>query len=160
MRPQMVSFAVRRLRDRAQAEDAVQDALLAALEGFERFAGKSSLRTWLFGILKHKIVDRMRTAGREEPLDIDEDLQGEEAGPDEALARRRLRETIAASLSRLPARTARVLVLRELLGADASEICAELGISVSNLWVMLHRGRRRLRQCPDLGRVAAEALAA
>src|SRR5688500_12166633 len=73
-RPQLLSFAMRRLRNRDQAEDAVQETLLAAVESIERFGGGSSLGTWLIGILKHKIVDALRASSREEPLDYDEDV--------------------------------------------------------------------------------------
>src|SRR5690349_11815884 len=66
-RPYLLRFALLQLRDRSAAEDAVQDALLAAIQGAQRFAGQSSLRTWLIGILKHKIVDSIRKTAREQP---------------------------------------------------------------------------------------------
>src|SRR5919106_6579407 len=85
-RPQLVSFAMRRLRNRDQAEDAVQETLLAALEDMGRFEGGSALGTWLIGILKHKIVDAMRTTAREAPLEDEEHvLPGSD--PEERLAR-------------------------------------------------------------------------
>ena len=58
------------LRNQAQAEDAVQETLIAAIRGAKDFAGKSSVRTWLVGILKHKIIDLIRRASRERPLDL------------------------------------------------------------------------------------------
>jgi RNA polymerase sigma-70 factor (ECF subfamily) len=69
LRPQLLRFAMLRLRNAEEAEDVVQETLLAALEGIGRFRGGSSLRTWVTGILQHKIVDRMRAAAREEPLE-------------------------------------------------------------------------------------------
>lgn len=144
LRPQLVRFAMRRLRDRDRAEDAVQEALLAALEGMERFGGGSSLRTWLTGILKHKIADALRAPSREEPLDYDA-LVSQEHDPEQGFARRRLLDALEAGLRQLPACAARVFVLREVIGMDSAEVCRELSISASNCWVMIHRARRRLR---------------
>ena len=67
-RPQLLKYALLQLRNHAQAEDAVQEALIAAIKGAEGFTGGSSVRTWLIGILKHKIIDYFRKASREEPL--------------------------------------------------------------------------------------------
>lgn len=146
-----------RLRNREQAEDAVQDALLAALEGMARFSGASSLRTWVGSILKHKIVDRMRASGRQEPLD-EGDLVLAASDPEEGFVRHRFLETVERSLGRLPANAARVFVLREVMGLDTGEVCEQLAISASNCWVMLHRARRRLQACPDIRGLAADAL--
>jgi RNA polymerase sigma-70 factor (ECF subfamily) len=155
-RPQLLSFAMRRLRNRDQAEDAVQETLLAALEGMERFGGGSSLGTWLTGILKHKIVDALRASSREEPLDYDEDV-AHGSDPEDELARRRLLHAVDAGLKQLPSCAARVFVLREVMGMDTAEVCRQLSISSSNCWVMHHRARMRLRACPTIG-LAANAL--
>jgi RNA polymerase sigma-70 factor, ECF subfamily len=147
-RPQLLSFAMRRLRNRDQAEDAVQETLLAALQdgGFE---GRSSLQTWLIGILKHKVVDAMRTNARETPLEGEEHFLP--AGdPEAGLARRRAVDAVQARLKQLPSCAARVFVLREVMGMDTAEVCRELAISASNCWVMHHRVRQRLRACPGL----------
>jgi len=149
-RPQLLRFALRRLRDRHRAEDAVQETLLAALEGIERFGGGSSLGTWLTGILKHKIVDALRAGAREEPLDYPE--APHDRHPESELAQRRLLERLDARLKQLPVCAARVFVLREVLGMDTAEVCRELSISRSNCWVMSHRARLRLRA------LAADAL--
>lgn len=151
LRPQLVRFAMRRLRNRHQAEDAVQEALLAALEGRERFGGESSIGTWLTGILKHKIVDALRGEARGESLEYDA-LVSHDHDPELGLARRRLLEALDARLEQLPACAARVFVLREVMGMDTAEVCRELSISRSNCWVMSHRARRRLRP------LAADAL--
>jgi RNA polymerase sigma-70 factor (ECF subfamily) len=140
---------MRRLGDRQHAEDAVQETLLAALENLERFGGGSSLGTWLFAILKHKIVDAMRRASREEPLKLEADLL-HDASPERDLARRRLLEAVDAALKRLPARAARVFVLRELMGMNTQEVCRELSISSANCWVMDYRVRQKLRACPEV----------
>ncbi len=100
----------------------------------------------------------MRRSGRELPL---ESLRGElplpGSDPEEAFARRRFIAVMQRSLETLPAKAARVFVLREVMGFDAAEICAELAISAPNCWVLLHRARLRLRACPEIGRLAAEA---
>ena len=148
-RPQLLSFAMRRLGNRERAEDAVQDALLAALEGLRRFGGGSSVGTWLFAILKHKIVDAMRRASREEPLEFEAE-QPHDAAPESELARRRLLEAADAALKRLPERAARVFVLRVLMGMNTAEVCRELSISSANCWVMDYRARQKLRACREL----------
>src|SRR5437870_13819328 len=66
-RPVLLKFAMLQLRNQAQAEDAVQETLIAAIQGAKNFAGRSSVRTWLVGILKHKIVDLIRRSSREQP---------------------------------------------------------------------------------------------
>ena len=148
-RPQLLSFALRRLGSREQAEDAVQETLLAALEGLERFGGASSLGTWLFAILKHKIVDAMRLSSREEPLDLGTDLP-HDATPESELARRGLLEAVDGALKRLPTRAARVFVLRGVMGMETDEVCRELSISSANCWVMHHRVRQKLRACREV----------
>jgi RNA polymerase sigma-70 factor (ECF subfamily) len=156
-RPQLLSIALRRLRNRDQAEDAVQETLLAALEGIERFGGASSLGTWLVGILKHKIADALRASGKEEPLEYD-DCTMDAPDPAHGLARRRVLEALERGLKQLPGCAARAFVLREVMGMDTAEICTELEISSSNCWVMVHRVRSRLRACPSLRGLAADAI--
>lgn len=139
-------------------EDAVQETLLAALEGARRFAGQSSP----MGILKHKIVDHFRRESREahfEPCDEDgvEHLFREDGhfrkppadwvDPDAALAQREFFEALERGLQRLPPRTARAFHLREVMGLSTEEICETLGISAQNCWIMLYRARLSLRQC-------------
>jgi RNA polymerase sigma-70 factor, ECF subfamily len=157
LRPKLLSFAMRRLRNREQAEDAVQETLLAALEGMDRFGGASSLGTWLIGILKHKIVDAMRASSKDEPLDYDDELpHGRD--PESELARRRVVDAVDARLKQVSSCAARVFVLREVIGMKTAEICQELDISASNCWVMHHRAKQRLRTCPRIRSLAADAL--
>ena len=144
LRPGLLRFAMLRLRNREQAEDAVQDTLLAALEGIESFSGSSSLRTWVGGILKHKITDCLRARGREEPMEFDEVVMPE-SDPEERFFRGRFLEAVQRSLDHLPANAARVFMLREVMGLDPAEVCDSLGMSLSNCWVSLHRAKARLR---------------
>jgi RNA polymerase sigma-70 factor (ECF subfamily) len=165
-RPYLLRFALLQLRDRSAAEDAVQETLLAAIQGAAGFAGQSTVRTWLVGILKHKIVDSIRKSVREQPggfpaaPDSGEDLDAffaddghfaappeEWATPERSLEERRFFDALERCLQSLPRKTASAFTMRELMGLDTEEICKELGISASNCWVMLYRARMSLRAC-------------
>lgn len=167
LRPQLVRFAQLQLRNEAQAEDAVQDALVAVLEKPGSFRGDSSLRTYVTGILKFKIIDLMRQGGRERQFDVDD--AGEElvdalfaadghtretprewGDPDAALAQKDFFRVLEVCLDKLPEQAARVFMMREWLEFDTDEICKELSVSASNVWVILYRARLRLRECLDL----------
>lgn len=166
MRPQLLRFARLQLRVDAAAEDAVQAALLAALEGAADFAGAAAARTWVFAILKNKIIDELRrrqregavmvTAPEDEGDDFDElfDRRGhwEEppptwANPEAAMENSQFWVVFEACLDGVPAKPGRVFMMREILGLETDEICKELGISSSNCWVLLHRARLGLREC-------------
>lgn len=164
-RPYLLRYASLHLRDRHAAEDAVQETLLAALAGKSGFAGRANLRTWLTGILKHKIVDAIRRQAREPalPQDGDDALDDFDAlfrrnghwaerpagwaDPDGALEQSQFFRALELCLERLPARTARAFMLREHLGLDTPEICKELDITPTHCWVMLYRARMTLREC-------------
>ena len=121
-------------------------------------AGKSSLATWLFGILKHKIVDGLRRGSREQPLAQDMDtLMHAGPGPEQSCASRTALLLLERSLGRLPRKSADAFVLCEVLGMDTPEACRALGVTPSHCWVLVHRARQRLRACPHVGQVAAEA---
>jgi RNA polymerase sigma-70 factor (ECF subfamily) len=164
LRPRLLRFARSQLRNDAWAEDAVSETLLAALEKPQAFAGLSQLQTWLTGILKHKLVDQMRRHSREATIlsrddgeDIDEELfdssgHWREApcdwgNPEFSLGQRQFFEILEACVDQLPATQGRVFMMREWLGLETDEICKELTISSTNLWVLLHRARLRLREC-------------
>lgn len=165
-RPQLVKFALLQLRNPTHAEDAVQETFAAALAAADRFSGGSTVRTWLIGILKHKIIDHLRRASREQPLEPfdgesgadDFDALFDERGhfaerpaewgdPERTLGERRFFEALERCLAGLPPKTAQAFVMREMHGADTDEICAALGITRSNCWVMLYRARMLLREC-------------
>jgi RNA polymerase sigma-70 factor, ECF subfamily len=179
LRPDLVRFARLQLRDAAAAEDVVQECLLSALGNRSQFENRSSLKTWAFGILRHKIVDLIRIRSREPNLGA---LMGEDGEDDEAEAADRLAAGLfderghwrtegrpgrwadpedafeqkafwavfEACLDRLPAKTARVFSMREILGLETEEICKETGISATNCWVVLHRARSALRACLEV----------
>jgi RNA polymerase sigma-70 factor (ECF subfamily) len=161
-------FALMRVRKPEIAEDLVQDSLLAAVRTVENFAGRSSERSWLVGILKNKIADHFRKLGRETTFTDMEFLDDEmshkfesgfwnhDAGPkdwqeSEAVTYRgEFWQTMRGCLDKLPPRVADVFMMREMDGQDTLEICEALKISQSNLWVMLHRARMALRECLEL----------
>ncbi len=158
LRPQLVRYARARLLNPAHAEDAVQEAMLAAIENIESFSGGSSLASWLTGILRHKIVDCVRRAARDQWQEMDNDGNAIEAdgphasgcvGPEQLLARRQLWEALARCMRDLPVRTADTFVLRELVGMNTAETCRALAVSESHCAVMLHRARKRIRATLD-----------
>src|SRR5712691_12916876 len=170
----LFKYAVFRLRDSSAAEDAVQETFLAALKAYEKFEGRGSERTWLVGILKHKIADHFRRLTREAPLGQEEDEGPEHpefftrtdewtnhwnadyapsdwhSTPAELIERSDFRRVFNDCLSPLPKRTASAFTLREVDGLTSEEICEMLSITVNNLWVMLHRARLQLRNCLEM----------
>ena len=170
LRPDLLRFARLQLRDAGAAEDAVQETLLAALAGSQSFAHRSSYKTWLVSILRNKIVDIIRSQSREVPASsLASDEEGDEAlaeklfepgghwraearpgrwaDPEASFEQQQFWRVFEACLDHLPAKTARVFMMREILGLETSEICKETGISTSNCWVVLHRARLSLRTC-------------
>ncbi len=170
----LFKYAVFRLRDDTAAEDAVQETFLAALKAYEKFEGRGSERTWLVGILKHKIIDHFRKVTREATIgeDVDEGSDHDEffrqsgrwtghwdpdhaptdwhATPHELAERSDFWQVFGDCLTPLPERTASAFTFREIDGLSTEEICAILGIKTNNLWVMLHRARLHLRNCLEI----------
>jgi len=151
-RAYLVRFAMRRLRDPMLAEDAVHDVFEAVLSGRATFAGRAALRSWLTAVLKHKIVDAMRRAPLHESLDDDTDDGGgpghdvvcPRPGPEEVVEQRELLGRALASIEALPAGLRDAIRLRVLDERSAESACRELGISEENLFVRVHRARKRL----------------
>lgn len=165
----LLRFARLQLRNDAWAEDAVSETLLAALAKPQSFGNRSQLKTWLVGILKHKVVDILRQRAREVSLDTDEDDGSEElealmfradghfaarpadwGNPEQALGSRQFFEVLEACAEKLPAAMGRVFLMREWLELSSDEICKELALTPTNLYVQLHRARLRLRECLEL----------
>lgn len=168
-RDYLMRYALYRLRDQAAAEEAVQDTLLAALQAKQGFAAQSSVKTWLTGILKHKIIDAQRKLCRD-PFQLDEPVDGEGdasdfdglfdktghwgsegprtwAHPEAALEQQDFWRTYEACTERMPKRTALVFAMRETMGYEIDDICQNLEISATNCSVLLYRARMSLRQC-------------
>jgi len=167
LRPYLVRYATLQLRDAEAVQDAVQETLLAALAGEENFAGRSNLRTWLTGILKHKIVDTIRRQSRETA--ISGDLEGDSSefdqlfeanghwvehpaawtDPDAALGQQQFFAVLQDCLKKLPKKTAQVFMMREHMGAETGEICKNLSITPTHCGVLIYRARMALQLCLD-----------
>lgn len=159
-RPAMLRFARRKIRDEDLAEDAVQEALAAAVASAASFQGQSAVKTWLIGILNHKIQDTFRREGRYVHLhgsdSNDDDLmdllvsqrdQGiNELGedPEKQVSRWRLGEALSTAIDELPRTLKQVFTMQVLEGHETGAVCEALGISEANCWVRLHRARKRL----------------
>ncbi len=174
LRTDMMRFAQLQLRNTETAEDLVQESIETALVKASSFSGRSSLKTWVFAILRHRIIDHFRSATRTVSMSSlvgdDEDWQERldalfnERGrwrdgtrpvawpdPEESMNTRQFWGVFEACLDHLPANTGRVFMMREFLGFESNEICAQLGITTSNCHVILHRARLKLRGCMDKG---------
>lgn len=174
MRADMLRFAQLQLRNVETAEDLVQESIEAALRKSSSFAGQSTLKTWVFAILRNRIIDHLRQASHtvtmsslvnddddwQENLDALFNERGRwRAGPrpvawpdpEQSMQSRQFWEIFETCLDHLPAATGRVFMMREFLGFDTGEICSQLGIATSNCHVILHRARLKLRTCMDTG---------
>jgi RNA polymerase sigma-70 factor (ECF subfamily) len=149
-RSYLLRFAQRKLQDPALAEDVVHDVFEAVLRGRAAFAGASALRTWLTGVLKHKIVDLVRQRRAMHSLDDAADeaetlaLECPQPRPDVlAEQRERLSQTLQ-RIDALPSGLRDVMRLRVLNDQPAEQVCQALQISEQNLFVRLHRARKQL----------------
>lgn len=183
IRRDMLRFAQMQLRDAGAAEDMVQEALIAAMGSAKSFAGRAAFKTWMFGILRHKIVDHIRAASREicgtdlvaqaDPqaalVDFDalfdergmwnpDDRPATWADPDASLAQKEFWAVFDACLDHLPEQIARVYMMREFLEFETAEICRQVGITDNNCWVILHRARLGLRECLENNWFQGEAI--
>ncbi len=165
----LYAYALMRVRETSVAEDLVQDTLLAAIRSVDRFKGESAERTWLIGILKHKILDHLRQLGRVRRLaESMVPTEGEEAqhfddrghwcvevaewsNPERSLEREEFWQTLQDCIGKLPDRLAILFTLRELDGMETDALMETLNISShNNVWVMLSRARQRMRQCLEM----------
>ncbi len=162
-------FAISRVRDPSVAEDLVQETFLAALNSIKSFASRSSPKTWLTGILKHKIVDYFRRKAKEPSGDDIEtsmqvleglfDAKGQwkvepvewAANPQDLYEKQEFIKALNDCLSELSSRLASVFILREIIGETTEEICKVLDITATNCWVILYRARMHLRRCLEVG---------
>jgi RNA polymerase sigma-70 factor (ECF subfamily) len=161
----LYAFALMRVREPSQAEDLVQETLLAALGAVDNFKGESTERTWLTGILKHKVLDHLRRSGREKPLSDEDEANMEKASmfdetglwtikpgnwtePERSLEQEQFWNTMSNCVEKLPEKLRTIYVLREFDGIETDVLLETLNISSkNNLWVMLSRARLQLRHC-------------
>ncbi|MRD48199.1 sigma-70 family RNA polymerase sigma factor [Caenimonas koreensis DSM 17982] len=168
-RTYLVRYAMLQLRNEAWAEDAVSETLLAALSKPQSFGSRSQLKTWLVGILKHKVIDVLRERKREVCLQFDGGDGSEElealifkadghfasqpsdwGNPEQELESQQFFAMLEACAQKLPPALARVFLMREWLELPCEQICSELELTPTNLYVQLHRARLRLRECVDI----------
>jgi len=166
-------YAVSRLRDGNAADEVVQEAFLSALRHTKQYAGTGSERAWLLGILKRKIIDYVRQRSRTSNLADDDasdlsevlfdhkgnwkrEAQAASYQPLQTLERQEFWRILRQCLDTLPSRQADVFVLRAMDDQNTEEICKELKISTSNLWVLLFRARLRLAKCMKNRWIGAE----
>ena len=159
----LFNFAIGQVRDANVAEDLVQETFLAAVKARNSFSGQSSERTWLVGILRHKICDHLRKTCRERAVRHDptpasdsesweesmlwlHDVAAESQLPSHRIELAEFRQNLELALGKLPPRIAQVFQLYEMEERPNHEVCAQMNISESNLWVMLHRARKQLRE--------------
>jgi RNA polymerase sigma-70 factor (ECF subfamily) len=169
LRQQMLKFAILQLSSFQLAEDAVQEALISAYQHIDSFTGRAAFKTWVFAILKNKIIDLIRQKSRlmtmselfndeESELSIDalfdaslhwHKYEAPQAwpSPEEILEQQDFWIIFNACLNHLPAKYAQVFMLREMIELSSDEICEKLGITVTNLNVLMYRSRTRLREC-------------
>ncbi len=161
-------FALARVKNREIAEDLVQETFLAAVKSQDRFRGQSTEKTWLFGILKHKVIDHYR---KNKSIIYEQDLSQDTAdletffnakgawemlpehwrlNPGKSHAVKEFLDHFYQCLSDLPQKTADTFAYREIDGLSTKEICKRLGITESNCWVILYRARMLLRKCLEL----------
>lgn len=170
LRDYLLKFARLQLRNDAWAEDAVSETVLAALAKPQAFGNRSQLKTWLVGILKHKVVDALRHHSREvgalhhsddddaDPLEniaFNSDGHFTEppadwGNPEQHASSAQFFAILEACTSKLPAAQGRLFLMREWLELSSEEICKELQLTPTNLYVQLHRARLRLRECLEL----------
>ena len=166
----LMKFARLQLRNDTWAEDAVSETVLAALAKPQAFGNRSQLKTWLVGILKHKVIDTLRHHSREmstsplsdddssDPLDFIafkadghfQEAPAEWGNPEHEISSRQFFEVLEACATQLPAMQGRLFLMREWLELSSDEICKELQLTPTNLYVQLHRARLRLRECLEL----------
>ena len=169
LRQQMIKFAFLQLSSLPQAEDVVQEALTSAFQNLDSFKGRAAFKTWVFAILKNKIIDVVRQKSRlvamselfkdeESELSVDElfDASGHwhkyEApqawqSPEEMMEQSDFWIIFEACLDHLPAKYAQVFMMREVVELSSNEICSKLELSISNFNVLMYRSRTRLREC-------------
>ncbi len=160
----LYNYALARVSDAELAKDLVQETFIAGLQSAAQFRGNAAERTWLVAIMKRKVIDQYRRAnsrkgkaevrmGFSPHLEESGDwLELMAADPDsvsenDALENEELGIAIQRCLATLPERQARVFTLKTIQGMETEDVCKELGINASNLWVMIHRARTALMEC-------------
>jgi RNA polymerase sigma-70 factor (ECF subfamily) len=162
----LFNYAITRVNDSDLAKDLVQETFFSGLKSAKNFEGKATERTWLISILKRKIIDHYRkinsTKGKAE-VRMNFYEKGENEGnwieervpqswdnaSEKEIENQELKEQLAACIDKLPEKYALVFRLKTIEDFGTEEICKELDITSSNLWVIIHRARTQLRKCME-----------
>jgi RNA polymerase sigma-70 factor (ECF subfamily) len=170
LRIQMLKFATLQLADAHLAEDAVQEALISAFKHADSFGGRSAFKTWVFAILKNKIIDQLRKQKNLSTVSsLFDDDAAEEASidqlfnakghwhlserpvawtlPDQSAENQQFWQVFETCLTHLPAQQAQVFMMREFIELETDEICRTLALTASHLNVLIYRARLKLREC-------------
>lgn len=164
----LYKYAVARVKSQELAEDLVQEALLSGIKAYDRFEGRCTVKTWLVGILKNKIIDHFRSVSRKGiPDDLDDKdvhtqnyfnsfgiwrviLENWADSPDEILEKRDFYKVFEGCLGKLPEQSRKAFLMKMSGEKESAEVCNILGISSSNYWVLLYRARLALRECIEI----------
>ena len=162
----LYNFTISRVNNSDLAKDLVQETFLAGLKSAKNFQGKATERTWLVSILKRKIIDHYRKINSKKgqaEVRMDFYDHGENKGSwieervpqnwdntsEKQIEREELRNQLEACIDKLPEKYAIVFRMKTVQEFETEEICKELGITSSNLWVIIHRARTQLRKCME-----------
>jgi RNA polymerase sigma-70 factor (ECF subfamily) len=162
----LFNFAIVRVNDYDLAKDIVQETFFAGLKSAKNFEGKASERTWLVSILKRKIIDYYRKINSikgqaEVKMNFYEDGENEGSWIEErvpqswdnetekSIENQELKDQLDFCISKLPKKYAMVFTMKTIQEFETEDICKELDITASNLWVMIHRARTQLRKCME-----------
>jgi RNA polymerase sigma-70 factor, ECF subfamily len=146
----LIRIAMTYVADREVAKDVVQDTWMAVIESLNGFEGRSSLRSWICGILAHKAQDRGARERRHRNLSwaghrAFPSRSWDDRTPEKLLASRQAVAAMQRAIDLLPVNLKEVLILRDRDGVDVSQVCAMLNINRTNLYVRLHRARERVK---------------
>jgi len=160
----LFNFTISRVNDREIAKDLVQETFLAGLKSMKNFKGEASERTWLISILKRKVIDYYRkinsNKGKAEvriAYNSDTETEGDwleeqvadpfDKNAEDTLQNEELGDAIYNCLSKLPEKQAKVFRMKTIEGIETEDICNDLNITASNLWVIIHRARTAMATC-------------
>lgn len=163
----MYRYTLVRVKDQGVAEEIVQVTFLAALQATHAYEGRASEKSWLFGILKHKIMDHFRETKKNRSFDLSPDDDPDSCGydasghwekipqnwrldPEKSVENQELTEKLALCLDELSDKFRQVFVLKEIDGVSSEQICNDFNIKPTNLWVILHRARNQLKNCLEI----------
>jgi RNA polymerase sigma-70 factor (TIGR02943 family) len=165
-------FAIYRVKNREVAEDLVQETFLSALKSLNNFRRDCPEKSWLYNILRNKIIDHFRKKTNQEikqsstAVETDDDSffmqyfkkggqqwssgaapENWDIAADKILEREEFMQFLMLCISLLPETWAKVFSLKNIEDSSTKEICKELDITPSNLWTIIHRAKLQLRGC-------------